>query len=88
MTATQEPRVTRAAVGRFERDILRHMVLWGSHGALYDEDIYPEFGMTVQQFRHRFARIVLSLSESPVDEFDRNLLDEARRYLEQTEETR
>lgn len=88
MTATQEPRVTRAAVGRFERDILRHMVLWGSHGALYDEDIYPEFGMTVQQFRHRFARIVLSLSESPVDDTVRNLLDEARRYLEQTEETR
>ncbi|MCZ8379466.1 hypothetical protein O6P37_11375 [Mycobacterium sp. CPCC 205372] len=76
-------------MGRFECDILRHMVLWGPHGALYDEDIYPGFGMTVQQFRRRFARIVLSLNESPVDEPHRNLLDEAKCYLEQhTEGTR
>lgn len=71
---------------RFDRDIMRHMLLWAPHGVLYDEDIFPEFGMNVQQFRRRFARIVWSLDSSAVDDEDRSLLDDARRYLPQYEE--
>jgi len=44
----------------FDRDILKYMLLWGPHDALYDEDIYPEFGMNVQQFRQRFVHLVAS----------------------------
>jgi len=43
---------------RFDRDILNHMLLWAPHGALFDEDVFPEFGMSVQQFRRRFVQLV------------------------------
>jgi hypothetical protein len=75
----------RRGVDQFDRDIVRHMLLWAPHGVLYDEDIFPEFGMNVQQFRRRFARVVRSLDSSAVDDVDRNLLDDARRYLQQFE---
>lgn len=82
MTTRERRRVKSSIVGRFERDILRYMLLWAPHGVLYDEDIYPEFGMNVQQFRRRFAQIVWSLDELAADDPECNLLDEARRYLE------
>jgi hypothetical protein len=65
----------------FDRDILKYMLLWGPHGALYDEDIYPEFGMNVQQFRRRFVHLVASYDLSDLDPADRDLVESARRYL-------
>jgi hypothetical protein len=65
----------------FDRDILKYMLLWGPHGALYDEDIYPEFGMNVQQFRRRFVHLVASYDLRHLDPADRDLVESARRYL-------
>jgi hypothetical protein len=57
------------------------MVVWAPHGPLYDEDLYPEFGMDVQQFRRRFTQVVTSMESSALDGSDRELLEEARRLL-------
>lgn len=64
----------------FDRDILKYMLLWGPHGALYDEDLFPEFGMNVEQFRRRFAHLVTSYDLRHLDHADRDLLEGARRY--------
>lgn len=88
VTATRQHLAEGAVLGAFERDVLRYMLLWPRHGTLYDEDVYAEFGMNVQQFRRRFARIVWSLDGSARDDAYRNLLDDARRHLERIEETR
>ncbi len=57
------------------------MVVWAPHGPLYDEDLYPEFGMDVQQFRHRFTELATSMESSALEGSDRELLEEARRLL-------
>jgi hypothetical protein len=65
---------------RFDRDILKYMLLSGPHGGLYDEDLYPEFGINVQQFRQRFVRLVASYDLRDLDHADRDLVKGARRY--------
>ena len=65
----------------FDRDILKYMLLWGPHDALYDEDLYPEFGMNVEQFRRRFVHLVASHDLRDLDPADRDLVESARRYL-------
>jgi hypothetical protein len=35
---------------RFDRDILKYMLLWDPHGGLCDEDLFSEFGMNVTSF--------------------------------------
>ena len=57
------------------------MLVWAPHGPLYDEDLYPEFGMDVQQFRRRFTQLAPSLESCALDGSDRELLEEARRLL-------
>ena len=57
------------------------MVVWAPHGPLYDEDLYPEFGMDVQQFRRRVTQLATSMESSALDGSDRELLEEARRLL-------
>jgi hypothetical protein len=57
------------------------MVVWAPHGPLYDEDLYPEFGMDVQQFLRRFTQLATSMESSALDPSDRELLEEARRLL-------
>ena len=67
------------------------MVSWAPHGQLYDEDLYPEFGMDVQQFRRRVSgasaatgvdpELSTSMESSALDGSDRELLEEARRLL-------
>jgi hypothetical protein len=77
----------RRPFGRFERDVMRHMLLWDPHGPLYDEDIYPAFGLNVRDFHQRFADIVSSSRvDVCFDDGDRELLDEARRYFRQQQE--
>ena len=65
----------------FDREIVRYILLWAPHGKMWDEDVYPTFGMTVEQLVDRFHRIIDtsvprlgSLAKS-----DRELLDKARR---------
>ena len=57
------------------------MVVWAPHGPLYDEDLYPEFGMDVQQFLRRFTQLATSMESSALNRSDRELLEEARRLL-------
>lgn len=65
---------------RFDRDILKYMLLWGPHGALDDEDLFPEFGMNVEQFRRRFVHLVASYDLRGLDPADRDLVEGARDY--------
>ena len=60
----------------------------GPNGALYEDDVFPAFGMTVREFGRRFAYIFEhSVCSTVVDE-DRDLLNAARRYLLQHKEER
>jgi hypothetical protein len=34
------------------------MLLWAPHSNLYDEDLFPRFGMNVKQFHQRFGALV------------------------------
>ena len=64
----------------FDREIVRYVLLWAPHGEGWDEDVYPTFGMTVEQLVDRFHRII-DTSESGLDRLaksDRELLDKAR----------
>jgi RNA polymerase sigma-70 factor, ECF subfamily len=64
----------------FDREIIRYVLRWAPHGEGRDEDVYPAFGMTVEQLVDRFHRIIDTsvprlgcLAKS-----DRELLDKAR----------
>jgi len=64
----------------FDREIVRYVLLWAPHGEGWDEDVYPTFGMTVEQLVGRFHRII-DTSAPGLDRFaksDRELLDKAR----------
>jgi hypothetical protein len=64
----------------FDREIVRYVLLWAPHGEGRGEDVYPTFGMTVEQLIDRFHRIIdtsvprLGRLAKP----DRELLDKAR----------
>jgi hypothetical protein len=66
----------------FDRKILQYVLLWASSGAMYEEDVYPEFGMGVDQLNERFSTIISTLSActSHLDETDHDLLARARRH--------
>ena len=64
----------------FDREIVRYVLLWLPHGEMWDEDVYPMFGMTVEQLVDRFHRII-DASVPGLDRLaksDRALLDKAR----------
>jgi RNA polymerase sigma-70 factor (ECF subfamily) len=64
----------------FDREIVRYVLLWLPHGEMWDEDVYPMFGMTVEQLVDRFHRIIAT-SVPRLDclaKSDRALLDKAR----------
>jgi len=64
----------------FDREIVSYVLLWGPHGETCVEDVYPTFGMTVEQLIDRFHRII-DTSAPGLDrlaESDRELLDRAR----------
>jgi hypothetical protein len=64
----------------FDREIVRYVVLWLPHGEMWDEDVYPMFGMTAEQLVDRFNRIIAT-SVPRLDRLvksDRALLDKAR----------
>ena len=64
----------------FDREIVRYVLLWAPHGEGRDEDVYPTFGMTVEQLIDRFHRIIeTSVSRlGCLARSDRELLDKAR----------
>ncbi len=64
----------------FDREIVRYVLLWAPHGEGRDEDVYPTFGMTVEQLIDRFHRIIeTSVSRlGRLAKSDRELLDKAR----------
>jgi RNA polymerase sigma-70 factor (ECF subfamily) len=41
-----------------DREIVRYVLQWVPHGEMWDEDVYPMFGMTVEQLVDRFHRII------------------------------
>jgi hypothetical protein len=84
VTTTQDHH-SQVRIDPFDRDILKYMLLWGPHGALDDEDLYPEFGMNVEQFRRRFVHLVTSYALWRLDPADRALVEGARRYLRHCE---
>jgi RNA polymerase sigma-70 factor (ECF subfamily) len=42
----------------FDREIVRYVLQWAPEGDVWDEDVYPVFGMTVEQLVDRFRRII------------------------------
>ncbi|MBJ7337491.1 hypothetical protein [Mycolicibacterium sp.] len=85
---TTDAQTGRSSLDRFDRDILKYMLLWAPHGDLFDEDVFPEFGMTVGQFRQRFATLVSTLESWNVDPEDRGLVEGARRYFRHCQASR
>ena len=39
----------RAAMDWFDRKVLQYVLFWGPAGGMDDEDVFPEFGMRVDQ---------------------------------------
>jgi len=64
----------------FDREIVCYVLLWAPHGEVWDEDVYPMFGMTVEQLVDRFHRIIdiSVLRLGCLAKSDRELLDKAR----------
>jgi RNA polymerase sigma-70 factor (ECF subfamily) len=64
----------------FDREIVRYVLLWAPHGEMWDEDVYPRFGMTVERLVDRFHRIIdTSVPRlGRLVKSDRELLDNAR----------
>jgi len=64
----------------FDREVVRYVVLWAPHGEGRDEDVYPMFGMTVEQLVNRFNRIIdISVPRlGRLAKSDRELVDKAR----------
>jgi RNA polymerase sigma-70 factor, ECF subfamily len=65
----------------FDREIVRYVVLWLPHGEMWDEDVYPMFGMTAEQLVDRFHRIIATSVPrlGRLAKSDRELLDKALR---------
>jgi RNA polymerase sigma-70 factor (ECF subfamily) len=64
----------------FDREIVRYVLLWLPYGEMWDEDVYPMFGMTAEQLIERFHRIIAT-SVPRLDRLaksDRALLDKVR----------
>jgi RNA polymerase sigma-70 factor (ECF subfamily) len=64
----------------FDREIVRYVLLWLPYGEMWDEDVYPMFGLTAEQLVDRFHRIIAT-SVPRLDRLaksDRALLDKAR----------
>ncbi|MBP1823143.1 hypothetical protein [Mycobacterium sp. OAE908] len=73
----------RPRLDQFERDVMTHMRLWTPHGVRYDEDIFPAFGMRVNEFHRRFAQIICSWDASiSIEGRGRDVGNEARRHPE------
>jgi RNA polymerase sigma-70 factor, ECF subfamily len=64
----------------FDREIIHYVLLWAPHGEMWDEDVYPAFGMTVEQLVDRFHRIIDAAVPGlgRLAKSDRELLDKAR----------
>ena len=64
----------------FDREIVRYVLLWAPYGEVWDEDVYPTFGMTVEELVDRFHRIIDTSVPllGRVAKSDRELLDKAR----------
>lgn len=82
-TITTADHHSRVRMDPFDRDILKDMLLWDPHGALHNEDLFPEFDMNIQQFRERFVHLVTSYDLRRLDHADLVLVEGARRYLSQ-----
>ena len=66
----------------FDRKVLEYVLLWAPCGTMFDEDVFPEFGMRVDQLNERFNAIITTLSAraGELDYLDRDLLARARRH--------
>lgn len=64
----------------FDREIVCYVLLWAPYGEVWDEDVYPTFGLTVEQLVDRFHRIIdTSMPRlGRLSKLDRELLDKAR----------
>ena len=72
----------RAAMDWFDRKVLHYVLFWAPAGGMDDEDVFPEFGMRVDQLNERFNSIISTLSgcSNNIDDTDRDLLARARRH--------
>ena len=52
----------RAAMDWFDRKVLHYVLFWAPAGGMDDEDVFPEFGMRVDQLNERFDSIISTLS--------------------------
>ena len=72
----------RAAMDWFDRKVLHYVLFWAPAGGMDDEDVFPEFGMRVDQLNERFDSIISTLSGrgNNIGDSDRDLLARARRH--------
>jgi len=72
----------RAAMDWFDRKVLHYVLFWAPAGGMDDEDVFPEFGMRVDQLNERFNSIISTLSgcSNNIDDGDRDLLARAHRH--------
>ena len=72
----------RAAMDWFDRKVLQYVLFWAPAGGMDEEDVFPEFGMRVDQLNERFNSIISTLSgcSNNIDDGDRELLARARRH--------
>jgi hypothetical protein len=72
----------RAAMDWFDRKVLHYVLFWAPAGGMDDEDVFPEFGMRVDQLSERFNSIISTLNgcSNKINDSDRDLLARARRH--------
>jgi hypothetical protein len=72
----------KRAMDWFDRKVLQYVLFWAPAGGMEDDDVFPEFGMRVEQLNERFNTIISTLSacSNNIDDTDRDLLARARRH--------
>lgn len=73
----------------FDRLLLKFVLAWAPYGGPREDDVWLEFGMTVEQLCVRFARIVAGHIPRvrALSAADRCLLERACRYLRHQRES-
>jgi hypothetical protein len=68
---------------RFDRRILQFVLAWAPYVGPSDDDVFPEFGITADELRSRFLRIVASQAKCvrDLENADRVLLARASAYV-------
>ena len=59
---------------RFDRDLMKFVVVWAPYGGPTDDELFPEFGISARQLRPRLQDIAVEYLSMPLNTNDRTLL--------------